>query len=166
MESINDKQLGDLFITMFLDFDFCLPTIRQFKDEVKYHRENTDMDTIYHKVVNKTIHRYKTLYRCVLNEDREGLAELGSVIPNPFVELIMFWILAGCMVRDKRSGALMYDCEGMLEFIEKQLEDEKINEGEYLDFCNNLKLMKSLQDVMYIEQLDDCEIILENDFNE
>ena len=166
MESINDKQLGDLFITMFLDFDFRLPTIRQFKDEVKYHREHTDMDTIYHKVVNKTIHRYKTLYRCVLNEDRDGLVELASVIPNPFVELIMFWILAKCMVRDKCSFELMYDCEDMLDFIEKHLEDESINEGKYLNLCNNLKLMKSLQSMTYMEELDNCEIILENDFNE
>ena len=157
MESINDKELGNLFITMFLDFDFCLPTIRQFKDEVKYHREDTDMDKIYHKLVNKTIQRYKELYRCVLNDDREALAELGSVIPNVFVELIMFWIVARCLVRDKRSGAFMYDCEDMLEFVEKQLENEKMNEGEYLDYCNNLKLLKSLQDVMYIEELDKLE---------
>jgi len=166
MESITCSQLAGLFITMFLDFDFRLPTIRQFKDEVKYHREDTDMDTIYHKVVNKTIHRYKTLYRCVLNEDREGLVELASVIPNPFVELIMFWIVARCLVRDKYSSEFMYDCEDMLERIEKRLEDESINEGQYLYLCNNLKLMKSLQDVMYIEQLDDCEIIFKNDFNE
>ena len=166
MESINCSQLADLFITMFLDFDFRLPTIRQFKDEVKYYREDDDIDEKYHKFVNKTIHRYKTLYRCVLNEDRDGLVELASVIPNPFVELIMFWILSKCMVRDKRSGALMYDCEDMLEFVERHLEDESINEGKYLDLCNNLKLLKSLQNMTYMEELDNCEIILENDFNE
>jgi len=161
METITMSEMADLFITLFQDFDFCLPSIRQFKDEVKYYIEDSDMDEKYHKLVRKTIQRYKDLYRCILYDEQDKLVVLACDIPQVFVEFIMFWILAKCLVRDKRSGDLMYDCDDMLEKLDVAVEKGHLNEGEYLEMCNRLKLLKSIQDMTYIEELDECLIVID-----
>ena len=158
MKSITTSQIDKLYELIFMDFKGNLPTVPHFKNEVKYHK--MELDEKYLGVVDSAIAWYKKIYKAV-NKDKSA-REITTTFPNPFVGIVMLWILSTSLVRDQRYADRHYDCSMMLDVGERLLETQKMNEGDYLDFCNKLKLLNSLQDIAFIEQLDYCDII-END---
>ena len=158
MKSIATSQIDKLYELLFIDFKGNLPSVPHFKNEVKYHKK--ELDEKYFKVMDSAIAWYRKIRKAV-NKDK-GSCDITTAFPNPFVGIVMLWVLSTSLVEDQRYADRHYNCSMMLDIGERLVETQDMNEGDYLDFCNKLKLLNSLQDVMYIEELDYCDIKEDN----